>query len=136
MVRAWHGRGIASVNQTRPHCVNQMGKTHSKPLATRHGRGTAWARHAMCESAFMAYLFNVFLAWLSIIQNLCYCPTYFRYNHTFHVLHSLYFHTKTLVFYFVSCFLLRHILSSGIATSINKHVLSFMLLIITSGLLP
>jgi len=30
------------VNQTRPHCVNQMGKTHSKPLA---------ARHAMCESA-------------------------------------------------------------------------------------
>jgi hypothetical protein len=39
------------VNQTRPHCVNQMGKTHSKPLAARHGRGTAWARHAMCESA-------------------------------------------------------------------------------------
>jgi len=27
------------VNQTRPHCVNQMGKTHSKPLAARHGRG-------------------------------------------------------------------------------------------------
>ena len=44
---AWH----ASVNQTRPHCVNQMGKTHSKRLAARHGRGTAWARHAMCESA-------------------------------------------------------------------------------------
>jgi hypothetical protein len=42
MVRAWHGRGMASVNQTRPHCVNQMGKTHFKPL---------WARHAMCESA-------------------------------------------------------------------------------------
>jgi len=40
------------VNQTRPHCVNQMGKTHSKPLAARHGRGTAWVRHAMCESAF------------------------------------------------------------------------------------
>jgi hypothetical protein len=52
MVRAWHGRGIASVNQTRPHCVNQKGKTHYKPLAARHGRGTAWARHAMCESAF------------------------------------------------------------------------------------
>jgi len=29
------------VNQTRPHCVNQMGKTHSKPLAARRGRGTA-----------------------------------------------------------------------------------------------
>ena len=52
MVRAWHGRGMASVNQTRLHCVNQMGKTHSKPLAARHDWGTAWARHAMCESAF------------------------------------------------------------------------------------
>jgi hypothetical protein len=45
MVGAWHGHGMASVNQTRPHCVNQMGKTHSRPLAARHGRGTAWARH-------------------------------------------------------------------------------------------
>jgi hypothetical protein len=61
MVGAWHGHGMASVNQTRPRCVNQMGKTHSKPLAARHGRGKAWARHgrgkawarhAMCESAF------------------------------------------------------------------------------------
>ena len=43
---------MASVNQTLPHCVNQMGKTHPKPLAARHGKGTAWARHAMCESAF------------------------------------------------------------------------------------
>jgi hypothetical protein len=51
IVRGGHGRGMASVNQTRPHCVNQMGKTHSKPLAARHGRGTAWARRAMCESA-------------------------------------------------------------------------------------
>jgi hypothetical protein len=42
---------MASVNQTRPHCVNQIGKTHSKPSAARHGRGTAWARYAMCESA-------------------------------------------------------------------------------------
>ena len=36
---------MASVNQTRPLCVNQMGKTHSKPLAARHGRGTVWAGH-------------------------------------------------------------------------------------------
>jgi hypothetical protein len=50
---AWSEHGMASVNQTRPHCVNQMGKTHSKPLAARHGRGTAWARHAMCESVLM-----------------------------------------------------------------------------------
>ena len=33
---------MAIVNLTRPHCVNQMGKTH-KHLA---------ARHDMCESAF------------------------------------------------------------------------------------
>ena len=52
MVRAWHGLGMASVNQTRTHCVNQMGKTHSKLLVSRHGRGTAWARYAMCESTF------------------------------------------------------------------------------------
>jgi hypothetical protein len=40
MVRALHGCGMASVTQTRSHCVNQMGKTHSKPLAARHGSGT------------------------------------------------------------------------------------------------
>jgi hypothetical protein len=37
---------------------NQMGKTHSKTLAARHGRGTAWARHAVCESAFK-YLLSI-----------------------------------------------------------------------------
>jgi hypothetical protein len=47
-----HGRGMTCVNQTRPHCVNQMVKTQSKPLAARHGRGTAWTRHGMCEVAF------------------------------------------------------------------------------------
>ena len=45
MVGAWHGHDMASVNHTRPHCVNQMGKTHSKALTVLHGRGTAWARH-------------------------------------------------------------------------------------------
>jgi hypothetical protein len=55
MVRAWHERGMAGVNQTLPHCVNQMGKTHSKPLAARHGRGAAWARHAVCESALSGF---------------------------------------------------------------------------------
>ena len=71
IVGAWNGNGMASVTQTRPHCVNQMGKTHSKPLAARHGRGMAWARHAMCESAFMLviaiYMFpsirKLFLDW-------------------------------------------------------------------------
>jgi hypothetical protein len=41
--RGMAGRGMACVNQTRLHCVNQMGKTNSKPLAARHG---------MCELAF------------------------------------------------------------------------------------
>ena len=65
MVGAWHGHGMASVNQTRPHCVNQMGKTHSKPLAARNGRGTAWAQHAMCESAFILFykVCNLSLNW-------------------------------------------------------------------------
>ena len=42
---AWSEHGMANVNQTRPHCVNQMGKTHSKPLAAgeRHGRGMGTA---------------------------------------------------------------------------------------------
>jgi hypothetical protein len=52
MVGEWRGRGMASVNQTQPHCENKMGKTHAKPLAGRHGRGTAWARYGMCESAY------------------------------------------------------------------------------------
>jgi hypothetical protein len=38
---AWQGNGMACVNQTWPHCVNQIGKTQSKPLAEGHGRGTA-----------------------------------------------------------------------------------------------
>ena len=44
---AWSEHGMASVNQTRPHCVNQMGKTQSKPLAAQYGKATAWARHDM-----------------------------------------------------------------------------------------
>ena len=48
MAWARHGHGMASVTQTRPHCVNQMGKTHSKTLS-----GTAWARHVMYETVFM-----------------------------------------------------------------------------------
>jgi hypothetical protein len=39
MVKEWHGHGMASVNQTRPHCVNRMGKTHCKRLVARHVRG-------------------------------------------------------------------------------------------------
>jgi hypothetical protein len=39
---AWQGNGMACVNQTRLHYVNQMGKTQSKSLAEQHRRGTAW----------------------------------------------------------------------------------------------
>jgi hypothetical protein len=39
---AWQGNGMVCVKQTRPHCVDRMGKTQSKPLAERHGKGTTW----------------------------------------------------------------------------------------------
>jgi hypothetical protein len=39
MVVARHVLGTVCVNQTRPHCVNKMGKTQSKHLAARHGNG-------------------------------------------------------------------------------------------------
>jgi hypothetical protein len=38
------------VNQTRPHCANQMGKTHSKLLAARNSRNMALGWHVICES--------------------------------------------------------------------------------------
>jgi hypothetical protein len=50
MFVAWHGLEMACVNQTRPHCVNQMGKTQSKPLAAGHGM--SGEQHDMCELAF------------------------------------------------------------------------------------
>ena len=50
--RSSQGHGTA-----RPHCVNQMERAHSKPLAGTawqgKGMGVAWERHAMCESALM-----------------------------------------------------------------------------------
>jgi hypothetical protein len=41
MVGAWHGHGhgMESVNQTLPHCANEIGKIHFKPLAERYGHG-------------------------------------------------------------------------------------------------
>jgi len=35
-------------------------KSNSKPLAAWHGRGTAWARHAVCELAFSVRSFALF----------------------------------------------------------------------------
>jgi hypothetical protein len=52
-----HGRSMAwQVWIRHGRTVNQMGKTHSKQLEARHGRGTAWVRHAMCESALKRLL--------------------------------------------------------------------------------
>jgi hypothetical protein len=51
----WQGNGMVCLNQTRPYCVNQMGKTQSKALSERHDRGTAWERNGMCESAFIPF---------------------------------------------------------------------------------
>ena len=72
------GRGMVSVNQTGPHCVNQMGKTHSKPLAARNGRGTAWARHAMCESALECSTFKI--CWFRSENSV---PLFRVINHTY-----------------------------------------------------
>ena len=47
MAWAQHWHGMAYVNQTRSHCVNQKRKTQTKSLAARHGMGAAWARHRM-----------------------------------------------------------------------------------------
>jgi hypothetical protein len=68
---------MANVNQTRPHCVNEMGKTQSKLLVTRHGRGTAWARHGMCESA-LKLLAPKFFSCSDTALNKHYC--YHRYS--------------------------------------------------------
>jgi hypothetical protein len=50
MARTRHGHGMACVNQTRPHCVNQMGRHNLNPFW--HGMGAAWERHSMCDLVF------------------------------------------------------------------------------------
>jgi hypothetical protein len=49
MVRAWHGHGMASVNQTRPHCVNQMVAVSRRPCCAVALRRTAWSEHGMAN---------------------------------------------------------------------------------------
>ena len=49
--KAWPEHSMASVNQTRPYCVNQTRKTNSKPSAARHGCGMLQAdSHIACRS--------------------------------------------------------------------------------------
>jgi hypothetical protein len=45
MIVAWLRRGMACVNQTWPHCVNEIEKTQYKPLPTRHGSGMETAKY-------------------------------------------------------------------------------------------
>jgi hypothetical protein len=54
MFVAWHGCGIACVNQTRPHCVNQMGRTQSKLLAARHGNGVVCVKWPLFACRFVS----------------------------------------------------------------------------------
>jgi hypothetical protein len=116
---ARHGHGMTSVNQTRPHCVNQMGKTHSKPLAAWHGRRTAWARHAMWESALRephrscqatdggaiaVYDGTIVYAALPLLNIACHvtCCTVFDFFCTFFWGHVL----PTVLLYFISLFII------------------------------
>jgi hypothetical protein len=46
--------GSPQVVSRRPMLIHI--KTHSKPLAARHSRGTAWAQHTMCELAFKSII--------------------------------------------------------------------------------
>jgi hypothetical protein len=52
----WHGHGMARVNQTWQQCVNQTGKTQSKPLMARHGMAGEW--YGMCELAYMVISYS------------------------------------------------------------------------------
>jgi hypothetical protein len=61
---AWQGNGMGCVNEIWSHCVNQMGKTQSKPLAARHDRRMAWERHGICESTFTHQCCPRCIAWV------------------------------------------------------------------------
>jgi hypothetical protein len=62
LVVAWHGRGMACVNQIWPHCVNKMGKTQSKHFWALHGRGMAW------------------YVWISLYETICFVYVWFTWN--------------------------------------------------------
>jgi hypothetical protein len=71
MVVAWHGRGMVCVNQKRPHCANQMGKTQSKPLAARHARGTAWYVRITLYSSHDTYTPYILCVRTCVMLKLC-----------------------------------------------------------------
>ena len=65
---------MASVNETRPHCVNQMGKTHSKSLAARHGNGMLCVNRPLVCIAVGSGVKGV-------VSFLIYAPTHNPTNH-------------------------------------------------------
>jgi hypothetical protein len=73
---AWHGRGMVCVNQTRLHCVNQMGKTPTGTAMQGNGMGAAWERQGMCELALRRLLkYGTFVAIkkVSLVCNFSLC---------------------------------------------------------------
>ena len=68
MVVTCHGSGMASVNQTRPHCVNQMRKTLSKPLEAWHCRGKTWARHGIAGERHGRGMGTACYVWISLYR--------------------------------------------------------------------
>jgi hypothetical protein len=53
---AWQGNGMVCVDQTRPHCVNQIGKTQYKALAERHGNGMVCVNQPIMVVEFLDLL--------------------------------------------------------------------------------
>ena len=95
--------GMASVNQTLPHCVNQMGKTHSKPLAARHGRGMLCVNRPLgCQglTEICRNIINIVLLYfiLHCILRWIYCNQSFRrYMVEMYCSVCLQYHTELIV---------------------------------------
>jgi hypothetical protein len=141
------------MNKTRPHCVNQMGKTHSKPLAARHGRGTAWARHGngmLCVNPplhcslehkrnYTSYRDRLFIRFLFLTHLSSYSPKTFSYssvyypvdNHlSYHIISSPTFllHTRPKTFPFIPSF--RSLLFPPSISFLSGFLLHYLLLLL------
>ena len=83
MVRAWHGRCMGMTWKVwirRGRTKKIKWERHSKPLAARHGWGTAWARHTMCESAFILPIQTYEIIQMRHIYiYICHCYSYISF---------------------------------------------------------
>jgi hypothetical protein len=106
MVMAWRRRGMACVNQTWLHGVNQMGKTQLNPFFAWHGRGKAWEWHGVCELALrisitlssgnFQLLPIMLLGNMRKLHNYYYCSYYYCYEDFRYVL-NLYISCSELI---------------------------------------